>query len=143
MTLQIWRRMNWGSIECRALGYCGSRTLDPCQKSHKAVIKIPQGNHHNSTRPSSKSHETVILSGAPHRSIARKSACGAESKNLGTAYLIDAVRAFSTTGLHPCGGTENATLRALYANQRQMSEKSLYRLRLSERIGKHKPTSRC
>jgi hypothetical protein len=40
---------------------------------------------------------TVILSGAPHRFIAQNSACGAESKDPGDAYLTDAVRAFSTT----------------------------------------------
>jgi|HubBroStandDraft_1064217.scaffolds.fasta_scaffold141010_2 hypothetical protein len=33
--------------------------------------------------------------------------------------------------------TDNQTLRALYANQRQTSEKLVYRLGISERIGKH------
>jgi hypothetical protein len=43
------------------------------------------------------SNRIVILSGAPHRLIAEHSACGAESKDLGGAYLTHAARSFSTT----------------------------------------------
>jgi hypothetical protein len=42
-------------------------------------------------------HKTVILSGAPHRFIASHSACGAESKDLGGAYLTQVARSFSAT----------------------------------------------
>jgi hypothetical protein len=41
--------------------------------------------------------QIVILSGAPHRSIAGNSACGAESKNPGGAHRTNALQAFSTT----------------------------------------------
>jgi hypothetical protein len=41
--------------------------------------------------------KTVILSGAPHRFIVCHTSCGAESKDLGDAYLTHAARGFSTT----------------------------------------------
>jgi hypothetical protein len=42
-------------------------------------------------------NKTVILSEAPRRSIAKGTAYGAESKDLGGAYLTHAARSFSTT----------------------------------------------
>jgi hypothetical protein len=46
-----------------------------------------------------KSIKSQTLSEAPHRFIALHSACGAESKDPGGAYLTHAVRSFSTTEL--------------------------------------------
>jgi hypothetical protein len=42
-------------------------------------------------------HKNVILSGARHRFIAWHSACSAESKDPGGAYLTYAAQTFSTT----------------------------------------------